>query len=32
VSGAGQGTTTDTDIHNRFRGLDVPWRPLVINR
>ena len=31
-SGAGQGVDTDTDIGTDYRGVDVPWRPLVINR
>lgn len=30
-SGAGQGADTDTDIGKGFGGVDVPWRPLVIN-
>ncbi|MEV0646882.1 hypothetical protein AB0I28_16615 [Phytomonospora sp. NPDC050363] len=31
-SGAGQGSTTDTGIGRDFGGIDVPWRPLIINR
>lgn len=32
VSGAGRGTTSDTTISTRYQGVDVPYRPLVINR